>query len=102
MDQGYPKNIQEMWGGSQMFSNVDAVFRWSGNKIYFFKDNQYLRYDMSTNKVDQGYPRTINSTNWKNLSFTKIDAVLKWTHPIVYIFSGGQYHRYNLETDEAF
>ncbi len=101
-DAGYPKNIQAMWGGSQMFSSVDAAFRWSGNKIYFFKDNQYLRYDMSTNKVDQGYPRTINATNWRKLSFTKIDAVLKWTYPIVYIFSGGQYHRYNIETDRTF
>lgn len=102
MDEGYPKNIQRMWGGSQMFGSVDAAFRWSGNKIFFFKGNQYLRYDMRTNTVDAGYPRTINAKNWKNLSFTQVDAVLKWTYPTVYIFSGGQYHRFNLITGEVY
>ena len=41
---GYPKNLRDGFPGIP--NNVDTAFVWSGNgKIYFFKDNQYWKFD---------------------------------------------------------
>jgi serine/threonine protein kinase len=63
-DPGYPTPIADSWPGVWS-SNIDTIFtnHWpphSSGKAYFFKDGQYLRYDMASNKVDAGYPKTIS------------------------------------------
>ncbi len=69
-DPGYPNPIAgswpEVWGG-----NFDTVFTnhlrpHGGKKVYFFKDGQYIRYDMKLNQKDPDYPRSI-SRNWIGL-----------------------------------
>lgn len=55
------------WNLPGDFANgIDAALNGSGayaGKLYFFKGNQYVRYDWKTEKVDAGYPMPI-AGNW--------------------------------------
>ncbi|MFF3190994.1 hemopexin repeat-containing protein [Streptomyces misionensis] len=50
-----------MWGG-----RIDAGVVWPNGKAYFFRDREYMRYDIAADKVDPGYPLPIGS-NWPGL-----------------------------------
>lgn len=63
-DPGYPQPIADSWPGLWS-SNIDTILTNSwpphlSGKAYFFKDGQYIRYDMVLNEVDDGYPKTIS------------------------------------------
>ncbi|BAY42914.1 extracellular exo-alpha-L-arabinofuranosidase [Scytonema sp. HK-05] len=72
--------------------SIDAATNTGNGKRYFFKGNQYIRYDSDANKVDAGYPKPIKE--WKGLeAFANgIDAVFEWTDS-VFFFKGNQYIR---------
>ena len=57
------------WDGvfTQHFTDgVDAaVYYDETNKVYFFRGNQYIRYDASSGQMDAGYPLPITD-NWGN------------------------------------
>ncbi|MBT5830778.1 MAG: hypothetical protein HOH77_11370, partial [Candidatus Latescibacteria bacterium] len=40
-----------------------AAVNWGNDKVYFFSDTQYLRYDIAADQVDPDYPDDI-STGW--------------------------------------
>lgn len=44
---------------------IDAVLRSrdEGHIAWFFKDNQYVRYDLADDRADSGYPMAIRG-NW--------------------------------------
>jgi Hemopexin len=50
-------------------------------KFYFFRGNQYLRYDLATDRVDAGYPLPITG-NWpgfKEAGFVSdVRAAVNW------------------------
>ena len=50
-----------------MGKTIDAVVEWDNGKAYFFRGNQYVRYDMRADRVDSGYPKPINGENWPGL-----------------------------------
>lgn len=57
---------------------VDAAFYYAlTRKVYFFRGNQYIRYDAATGKVDSGYP-AVTSSNWTGLTndWSCIDPVI--------------------------
>jgi hypothetical protein len=47
-------------------------------KAFFFSGNQYVRYDVASDKVDDGYPLPIQQY-WPGMPFTTIDASILWT-----------------------
>ena len=56
-DLGYPRKISDDWSG--LPDNIDAAVTWTDNKkTYFFKDNQYWKFD-NMQPVD-GYPKDIS------------------------------------------
>jgi hypothetical protein len=42
--------------------------QWNADKAYFFKDDQYIRYDVKANKADPGYPKLIKG-NWPGIEW---------------------------------
>lgn len=74
---------------------------WPNGKIYFFKGDEYVRFDASTKKMDAGYPRKIKSA-WKGLWADGIEAAMVDSfNGKAYFFKGSQYIRYDIKADHA-
>ncbi len=100
VEAGYPKDITGNWPGlpAEFNEGIDAAL-WNNNsqKIYFFKNDKYVRIDPNNGwNVEAGYPKNI-AGNWPGLpaSFaTKIDAAMWNDHNNkVYMFKNKQYVR---------
>lgn len=87
VDPGYPKPIHAYWNGIPQ--DPDAAFQGMksrSNKYYFFKGQEYYRYDLNQKKVDEGYPRPIFG-NFKGLLERKeLERIL--TFPMVSKITG--------------
>ena len=68
VDPSYPKPIAGNWPGfpTEFAAGVDsATFANFNQRIYFFRDNRYIRVNPANGwQVDGGYPRNIN-VNWR-------------------------------------
>lgn len=89
--------------------NFDTALNGSGpfaGKVYFFKGNDYIRYDWASDRADAGYPQNI-AQNWHNLpaGFTGgFDATVNGRGPFAgkaYFFKGDRYIRYDWASDRA-
>lgn len=73
------------------------MWRGDNGKLYFFKDDEYVRYSDPTKSIDSKYPLPI-AGNWKDLpnDFERdIGAALwDWNKGRLYFFHGTQYVRY--------
>jgi Hemopexin len=99
------RKIQEGWPTfpPAFAAGIDAAFNSGEGKAYFFKGNQYLRYDVATDRVDapdpgtSPYPRAIADPNgWRGLtaSFESgIDAAANAGDGKIYFFKGNEYVR---------
>ena len=55
-----PRDISKLGLPSDLY-DPDAAFIWEGNyKTYFFKGENYWRYNENYKSVDPGYPRHIS------------------------------------------
>lgn len=100
MDPGYPKLIRDAWSGfPNSFQNgIDAGFAWPDGKIYFFKGDEYIRYESATNRMDSGYPKRIRDA-WCGfpIEFQKqVDTAAIFPNNTAYFFSGNMYVRYDI------
>ncbi|MEU6734838.1 hemopexin repeat-containing protein [Streptomyces physcomitrii] len=107
-DPGYPKPIAAGWSGlPEPFKlGIDAAVNHQSDPAvaWFFKDDQYVRYDVAADKALAG-PKPI-AENWPGLpdSFHgSVDAAAPHaTDPgKVYLFKDDQYVRYDLAADRA-
>ncbi|MDQ1351161.1 MAG: hypothetical protein QG657_1463 [Acidobacteriota bacterium] len=111
VDNGYPKSISVTWKRWPMEFNegIDAALSGSGRfsgKAYFFKGNQYIRYDWEKDKVDKGYPRSIAESwqGWPADFYEQIDAALPGDGPFrnkAFFFKENRYIRYDWEQDRV-
>jgi Hemopexin/Astacin (Peptidase family M12A) len=102
VDPGYPLPIAGNWPGfpPTFAAGVNAAVVWTNGKAYFFKGNQYIRYDIAADKVDSGYPLPI-AGHWAGLWTDNMDAGVVWPNGKAYFFKGPQYMRYDIATDKA-
>ncbi|WP_319761843.1 hemopexin repeat-containing protein [Maridesulfovibrio sp.] len=102
-DPGYPKYIsQNTWPGVPWRYGIDAAVNWGNGKVYLFKGNQYIRYDIRADRADPGYPKYISQNTWPGVPWRNgIDAAVNWGNGKVYIFKGDQYIRYDIRSDRA-
>ncbi len=96
MDDDYPKAISAAWESqSFMDGGIDAAVNWINNKVYLFKGNQYIRWDVERTEVDSGYPKLI-SANWAPFMANGIDAAINWGNGKAYFFKGDEYIRWTI------
>jgi hemopexin len=104
-DPGYPLRISGNWPGfpPAFEASIDAGVVWPNGKAYFFKGDQYIRYDIATDRTDPGYPLPI-AGNWPGMptSFSNgVDAIVVWNNGKAYILKGKQYCRYDIAADRV-
>src|SRR5262249_11023673 len=97
VDDGYPLSIADNWPGMRdagFADSIDADVFLGNGKVFFFKGDKYLRYDVAADKVDSGYPLAI-ADNWpgmKEAGFAdSIDTAVNWGNGKVFFFKGNKY-----------
>lgn len=107
VDSGYPKPIAGNWLGCAEIGfqdGLDAAAEWPAEKVYFFKGNQYARYDIRANRIDAGYPLLIGD-QWAGFSAAGfdggVDAAVHWGNGKAYFFKGNRYLRYDIAADRV-
>jgi hypothetical protein len=110
-DAGYPARIVDGWHGlpAGFTDNLDAALNGQGpfaGKAYFFKGDQYVRYDWATDRTDPGYPKSFPGL-WPGLpaGFTSnVQAALNGQRQFagkLYFFKGASYARYDWAADRG-
>jgi hypothetical protein len=77
---------------------IDAVALWNNGKAYFFKGENYIRYDIAADQADEGYPSPIYP-NWPGVWAGGIDAALVYPGGKAYFFKEELYMRYDMAAD---
>jgi len=105
VDPGYPLPIAGNWPGfteAGFDSTIDAALNYGNGKAYFFKGDQYIRYDIASDTVDAGYPLPI-AMNWPGFTETGfdsgIDAAMNYGNGKAFFLKGDQYIRYDIAAD---
>jgi Hemopexin len=81
----YPRDISDGWPDfpASFAAGVDAAVNWGNGTAYFFKQAQYLSYDIAQDKVNAGYPLPITEPGkWPALVAAgfagPFDEVIEW------------------------
>ncbi|MEU7296438.1 hemopexin repeat-containing protein [Streptomyces exfoliatus] len=97
---GWPGLPTGSGGGPDWRTGVDAAVNWGNGKVYLFKGDSYVRYDITADRVDPGYPRPI-AGNWTGLFPDGVDAAAHPGGRFVYFFRGGQFQRFDVDADRV-
>ncbi len=99
IDEGYPKSIAEQWPGVT-FDRIDATLSVDSESVYFFRGDQYIRYNIIEKKVYSYLRpnRTYSSLRpirdlWSGITFDRIDAAMAWRDGMAYFFRENEYIR---------
>ncbi|MGJ5751252.1 hemopexin [Streptomyces puniciscabiei] len=95
-----PFTVAGNWTGlpADWQSGFDTAVNWGTGKLYFFKGDGYLRYDITADRADDGYPRPI-AGNWNGLFAQDLTAALYSGGRYAYFFRGDDYQRYDVDAD---
>ncbi len=85
---------------------IDAAISGRGpsdGKAYFFKGDEYARYDWNASQFDEGYPQPLSAWQFPDGFAQPLDAALNGTGDFegkAYFFSGAEYMRYDWANDQ--
>ena len=106
-DDGYPRPIAGAWPGMAEVGfgeGVDAALNNERGKLYFFRGDRYVRYDVAADRVDDGYPLPI-AGSWPGLAEAGfgdgVDAAVLWPGGKAFFFRRHQYVRYDMAADKV-
>lgn len=96
------RHIQGTYGNGVPFfpgltlEAIDAAINWGDGTAYFFSGNQYVCYDLVTNRARPGYPKPIKP-HWEGLDFERIDAATTWDNRKAFLVRGNQFVRFDMQ-----
>jgi Hemopexin len=105
VDQGYPQPLTAWHLPGELATGIDAALdgqRQYAGKAYFFRGDQYVRYDWVQDKVDEGYPQPLEAWHLPGEFASGIDAAINGERQYAgkaYFFKGDQYVRYDWAQD---
>jgi len=91
------------------FSNgVDAAINWGDGRVFLFKGDKYLSYNIQTNSIakppvliDSGNTPATDWPNFKLAGFSSgIDAAINWGDGRAFFFKGGLYLTYDIAKNQ--
>jgi hypothetical protein len=101
-----PLSIGDNWHGMaevEFDSGIDAAINLQRGNVYFFSEDQYVRYNLDQDQVDFG-PAAI-ADHWPGMAAAgfdrDLDAGLNWGDGTAYFFKEDMYVRYNLGQDRV-
>lgn len=106
-DAGYPATISGNWPGLEKFAggarDIEAAFFFSRSKLYFFKGDQYIRYNLDTDRADSYYPAYLSEATWPGSGYWPANwsGALNFNNSKSYVFKPGEYLRYDRTSDRA-
>jgi len=106
MDSGYPKLIEGNWSGLSLFDggsgDLDAILT-DGTFAYFFKGQEYIKFDLTADETLARYPRDISQLTWEgpHIWSGKIDAAMNLGNGKAFFFKEGAYIRFDIADDSA-
>lgn len=77
-------------------SGLDAAMNWGNGKIHFFRGAEYLRYDITFDRMDDGYPKPI-AGNWNGIWTDRVDGALYQGGNKAYFFRDSEYRRFDID-----
>jgi Hemopexin len=107
VEAGYPLALAAWHLPADFVTGIDAALNGQGKyagKAYFFKGNQYVRYDWASDRAEVGYPAALAAWNLPAYFAFGINAALNGQGKYAgkaYFFKGNQYVRYDWATDRA-
>ena len=73
---------------------------WIGGRAYFFRDDEYIRYDLGRARADDGYPRKIEG-NWPGVFESGLNGATIWTEGRAIFFRGPEYVSFDVEDETS-
>ncbi|WP_078865761.1 hemopexin repeat-containing protein [Streptomyces sp. NRRL S-1448] len=88
------------WTGlpAEWESGIDTALNLGNGKIYLFRGDSYVRYDITADRVDPDYPLLIDG-HWPGLFPRDLAAALYPGGQFAYFFRDDRYQRYDLDAD---
>ena len=84
--------------------SIQAAANWGNGKLFLFRGDAYVRYDVAADRADDGYPLSI-ADQWPGLAeagfAADLDAAIVWPNRKAFFFKGDRYLRYDVAADRA-
>ncbi|MFJ9828983.1 hemopexin repeat-containing protein [Streptomyces sp. NPDC101160] len=87
-------------GGPDWRTGIDAAVNWGNGKLYLFRGDKYVRYDITADRVDPGYPLPI-ADHWTGLFTEGIDAAVYPGGRFAYFFRDEEFQRFDVDADRV-
>jgi Hemopexin len=79
---------------------IDSAVLWPDGKVYFFRGNTYVSYDVALDRADPG-PALRPADKWPGLEQLPPEAAVVWPNGKAYFFKGDHYTRFDLATNKV-
>lgn len=97
VDWVYSHSIAAYWHG--LYSkDLDAAVTWDAHYAYFFRGDEYIKWDIAADAPVPGFPARI-ATYWPGLFDADLDAAVMWPDGHAYFFRGSEYIKWDVVHD---